>query len=118
MTSTGLGETNSTLGGHKQNLACTKTQRKEAETPQETEPDLLLVLEGLMWRHWSAVAHCRDRGTGSNTPERGRLVQVLLEFSTNPTIETTDPRAGSPQAKKLTGKEHNPTHQQIIGLKH
>ena len=46
MTSTVQGETNSTLGGHKQNLACTKTQRKEAETPQETEPDLLASAGG------------------------------------------------------------------------
>ena len=39
-TSTGLGETDPTLGGHKQNLACTKIQRKGAVTPQETEPKL------------------------------------------------------------------------------
>ena len=38
-TSTGLGETDSSLGGHKQNLVHTKTQRK-AENPQETEPNL------------------------------------------------------------------------------
>ena len=38
-TSTGLGETDSSPGGHKQNLAHTKTQRK-AVTPQETEANL------------------------------------------------------------------------------
>jgi len=32
------GET--TLGGHKQNLVCTRTQEKGAVTPQETDPDL------------------------------------------------------------------------------
>jgi len=37
-TSTGLGETE-TLGGHKQSLMPTRTQRK-AVTPQKTEPDL------------------------------------------------------------------------------
>ena len=31
---------NQTLGGHKQNLVCTRTQKKGAVTPQETEPDL------------------------------------------------------------------------------
>ena len=36
----GLGETDSTLGGHRQGLACTKTQGKGAVTPQKTEPDL------------------------------------------------------------------------------
>ena len=30
----------SSLGAHKQNLACTKTQGKGAVTPQETELDL------------------------------------------------------------------------------
>ena len=34
----GLGK--QTLGGHKQNLVCTKTQEKGAVTPQETDPDL------------------------------------------------------------------------------
>ena len=37
-TSTGLGK--QTLGGHKQNLACIRTQEKGAVTPQETDPDL------------------------------------------------------------------------------
>ena len=37
-TSTGLEK--QTLGGHKQNLVCTRTQEKEAVTPQETDPDL------------------------------------------------------------------------------
>ena len=31
----------STLGGHKQNTACSRTKGKGAVTPQETEPDLL-----------------------------------------------------------------------------
>jgi len=39
------------------------------------------------------------------------------EFTINPYIEPLDPRAGSPQAKQLPGRESNPTHQQIIGLK-
>ena len=29
-----------TLGGHKQNLVCPRTQEKGAVTPQETDPDL------------------------------------------------------------------------------
>ena len=36
-TSTGLGK--QTLGGHKQNLVCTRIQEKGAVAPQETEPD-------------------------------------------------------------------------------
>ena len=30
----------SPLGGHKQNLVCTRTQEKGAVTPQETDPDM------------------------------------------------------------------------------
>ena len=37
-TYTGLGK--QTLGRHKQNLVQTRTQEKEAVTPQETDPDL------------------------------------------------------------------------------
>ena len=40
MTSAGPREADSSLGGHKRNLARTKTQRKGAVTPQETEPKL------------------------------------------------------------------------------
>ena len=37
-----------TLGGHKQNLVCTRTQEKGAVTPQDTDPDLpVSVLESL-----------------------------------------------------------------------
>ena len=36
--STGLGKQN--LGGHRQNLMCTRTHKKEAVSPQETEPNL------------------------------------------------------------------------------
>ena len=40
-----------------------------------------------------------------------------MEVTINPTTELVDPRAGLPQAKQLTGRECNPTHQQIIVLK-
>ena len=56
-TYTGLGK--QTLGGHRQNLVHTRTQKKGAVIPQETEPDLLVSVQdspaewwvdsGLMW---------------------------------------------------------------------
>ena len=55
------------LRGHEQNLACTKTQRKAAVTPQETEPKLPAIVEGLLWRCGSAGAHDRDTGTGNSS---------------------------------------------------
>ena len=55
--STGLGKQN--LGGHRQNLMCTRTHEKEAVSPQETEPDLPVTVQesptearvnsGLLW---------------------------------------------------------------------
>ena len=39
----GLGE--QTLGGHKQNLVCTRTQEKGAMTPQEIDPDLPMSVQ-------------------------------------------------------------------------
>ena len=46
-TYTGLGK--QTLGGHKQNLVCTRTQEKGVVTPQGTEPELLVsVCESLV----------------------------------------------------------------------
>ena len=42
-TSTGLGK--QTLGGHKQNLVCTRTQEKGAVTPKETKPDLRVSVQ-------------------------------------------------------------------------
>ena len=34
-----------TLGGHKQNLLCTRTHEKGAVTPQETDPDLPMSVQ-------------------------------------------------------------------------
>ena len=56
---TGLGK--QTLGGHKQNLVCTRTQEKGVVTPQETGPDLPVSVQkspaevwvgGGLWQGW------------------------------------------------------------------
>ena len=112
-TSTGLGKTDSSLEGHKQNLVCTRTQGKGRVTPQETEPDLL-VWEGLLWRRGLTAAHHRDRGTGSSSPGRSLLAQALLEVTIN-CHAAHRPQGGLSQAKQLPGL--NPIHQQITGLR-
>ena len=48
--STGLGK--QTLGGHKQNLVCTRTQTKGAVTPQETDPDLPMSVQKSPVKAW------------------------------------------------------------------
>ena len=42
------GNRNSTLGGHKENLVCSRTQSKEV-TLQKTEPDLPASVGGSPW---------------------------------------------------------------------
>ena len=49
-TSTGLGK--QTLGGHKQNLVCTRTQEKGAVSPQETEPDVPVCIQESLVEAW------------------------------------------------------------------
>ena len=41
-----------TLGGHKQNLVCTRTQEKGAVTPQETDPDLPMSVQESLAEVW------------------------------------------------------------------
>ena len=41
-----------TLGGHKQNLVHTRTQEKGAVTPQETEPDIPVSVQGSPAEAW------------------------------------------------------------------
>ena len=59
------GNRNSTLGGHKENLVCSRTQSKEV-TLQKTEPDLPASVGGPPAELWVS----RDRGTGSSRPGR------------------------------------------------
>ena len=49
-TSTGLGKW--TLGGHKQNLVCTRSQEKGVVAPQETEPDLPVSVQESLAEAW------------------------------------------------------------------
>ena len=40
------------LGGHKQNLVCTRTQEKGAVTAQETDPDLPVSVQESLVESW------------------------------------------------------------------
>ena len=44
-------------------------------------------------------------------------MEVAINLAIETTIEPLDLRAGSPQAKKLPGRECNPIHQQVAELK-
>ena len=51
-----------TLGGHKQNLVCTKTQEKGAVTPQETDPDLPVSGQESLAKVWVSGGLLQGRG--------------------------------------------------------
>ena len=59
-TYTGLGK--HTLGGHKQNLMCTRTQEKGAVTPQEADPDLPMSVQESLAEAWVSCGLLQDRG--------------------------------------------------------
>ena len=49
-TYTGLGK--QTLGGHKQNLVCTRTQEKRAVTPKETDLEMPVRVQESQAEAW------------------------------------------------------------------
>ena len=53
---------------------CTRTQGKEAVTPQETEPDLTASAGESPVGAWVAVAHHGDKETGSNNSSAKTLI--------------------------------------------
>ena len=60
-TYTGLGK--QTLGGHKQNLVCTRTQEKGVVTPQDTDPDFLVSVQESPAEAWVGGDLLQGHGT-------------------------------------------------------
>ena len=51
-----------TLGGHKQNLVCTRTQEKGAVTPQETDPDFPVSVQASLAEAWVGSGLLQGQG--------------------------------------------------------
>ena len=103
-TATGQRETETPLLEDTNKIWCTPRPRGKMQWPHRgLNQTYVLLLEGLLQRRGSAVAHRGDRGTGSGRPGRGPL-----EGAINPTTEPAAPSAGLPQAKKLTGRDQTP----------
>ena len=81
---------------------CTRTQEKGAVTPQETDPDLLVVSRSLQQRCDSGLL--QGRGTECGNAYMGFLKEVAIIFITSTIVW--------PQIKQQT-----PTHQQKIELR-
>ena len=89
-----------TLGGHKQNLVCTRTQEKGAVTPQETDPDLPVSVQESLTEVWVR------EGLGSACMGPFELGHHYLHYLHCSLV-----------SGQTTGREHSPAHQQKIGLK-
>ena len=90
-TSIGLGK--QTLGGHKQNLVLTRTQKKGAVTLQESEPDLPVSVQESQVEGWVDSGCPGVTGTEYNSPCISPF-EGSLHYHHYPTI----------------GKGHSPTH--------
>ena len=111
------GRGDSTLGGHKQNPVCTRTQGRGTGTPRETEPDLLVSAWGSPAEAWAGSAHwghgapaAAFLGDVSQYKSSWRLLLALPQSLWTPGL-------GQPQAKHLTGREPSPTQQHTVGFK-
>ena len=67
------GNRDSSLEGHKQNFAHTKTQRKGAVTPQETEADLPAGIGGPPVEAWAGSGSPWGEGHWQQQPWKGPL---------------------------------------------
>ena len=68
-TSSGLGK--QALGGHKQNLVCTRTQEKGEVTSQETDPDLPMNIQESLAEAWIGRDLLQGRGTECSSVCKG-----------------------------------------------
>ena len=117
-TSTGLGETETPLLEGTPKVVCVPGPKGKEQWPhRKLNQTHLLVLEGLLQRQGMAVAHGRDRDTGSRSSGKYSLVWALPESAISPTTEPVASTAWLPQTKQPTGRELKPTHQQTSGLK-
>ena len=117
-TLTGLGETETPLlqGTHK--VVCTLGPRGKEQWPdRRLNQTYLVVLVGLRQRRGVAVFHHGDKDAGSRSSGKYSLAWAFPESDISPTKEPVASSARSPQAKKPTKRELNPTHQQTSGLK-
>ena len=79
-TSTGLGKTDPRLGKHKKKKTLPRHRGKEQWLHRKLNQNYLLVLEGLLWRHGSAGAHCRDGGDWQQLSGKVPFVNLTIEL--------------------------------------
>ena len=91
----GLGK--QTLGGHKQNLVCTSTQKNGAVIPQETDPDLPMSVQSLQQRCGSVMA-CSSACMG---PVEGGAIIFITSTMVWPQVKQQGGNTAPPIKRKL-----------------
>ena len=78
-----------TLGGHKQNLVCTRTQEKGALAPQETDPDLPVSVQESLAEAWVDCGPAAGVGAlGAAVPAWDLLKEVAIIYITSTIVSS------------------------------
>ena len=101
----GLGK--QTLGGHKQNLVCTRTQKKGAVTPKKTDSDLPVNVQESLMEAWVG---------GGLLQGQGHRVQHCIMGPFEGGHGYLSYPHHSLASGQTTGREHSLTHQQKIDI--
>ena len=99
----GLGK--QTLGGHKQNLVCIRTQEKRAVTPQETDPDLPVSVQESLAEVWVGSDLFRVGALSVAVCAWDLLKEVTIIFITSTIVW--------PQAKQQGGNTALPINRKL-----
>ena len=90
---TGLGK--QTLGGHKQNLVCTRTQEKGAVTPQETDPDLPVSVQEFPVEMWVSGGLLQGWGHSCSSACMGPLEGAIIFITSTIAWPQVKPQGGN-----------------------
>ena len=102
-------------GAHK--TLCTRGLRERSnDSPQETEPDLLMSVWESPVDTWSAVASCRDRGFGGSSPGR-RSVSPKSSWRRSPFVPPQSHQMGDPQTGQQLYQRSSHTVAKVLGPK-
>ena len=93
------------LGGHEQNLVCTRTQGKGAVPPQKTDPDLSMSVQESLAELWVSGGLCRVGALSAAVPGTCGGGHHYLHYLHHSLV-----------SGQTTRSEHSPAHQQKVGL--
>lgn len=88
---------------------CTRTQGKKAGPHRDSDRPTCPLQEDLLAEAGMAVAHCRNKDSGSSNSVKYSLVSVLLEARISPPKQPISFSGGSPQSQTANRTGTHPT---------